>query len=196
MRMTSLAGSEINQQNTLGRRKIMAIQDEIPKSRLTLKYKTEISGQPEDLTLPMRLLVAGDFSLGTSKDRKVDLEERRLRNMDGTNTDAVMKDMNMSLKFAVENKIDPDNEEDMNVEIPMDSMKAFLPDHIAENVPKLKGVLMLKRLLEEVLSNVDNRKEFRNLLGKLMSDEEALGKMMEELKDFEGFKLPTATQAD
>jgi type VI secretion system protein ImpB len=55
---------------------------------------------------------------------------------------------------------------------------------------------MLKRLLEEVLSNVDNRKEFRNLLGKLMSDEEALGKMMEELKDFEGFKLPAATQAD
>lgn len=174
----------------------MAIQDEIPKSRLTLKYKTEISGQPEDLTLPMRLLVTGDFSLGTSKDRKVDLEERRLRNMDGTNTNAVMNDMGMSLKFAVANKIDPDNEEDMNVEIPMDSMKAFLPDHIAENVPKLKGVLMLKRLLEEVLSNVDNRKEFRNLLGKLMSDEEALGKMMEELKDFESFKLPTATQTD
>jgi len=194
--MTSLAGSEINQQNTLGRRQIMAIQDEIPKSRLTLKYKTEISGQPEDLTLPMRLRVAGDFSLGTSKDRKVDLEERRFRNMDGKNTNAVMNDMGMSLKFAVANKIDPDNEEDMNVEIPMDSMKAFLPDHIAENVPKLKGVLMLKRLLEEVLSNVDNRKEFRNLLGKLMSDEEALGKMMEELKDFESFKLPAATQAD
>lgn len=174
----------------------MAIQDEIPKSRLTLKYKTEISGQPEDLTLPMRLLVTGDFSLGTSKDRKVDLEERRLRNMDGTNTNAVMNDMGMSLQFAVANKIDPDNEEDMNVEIPMDSMKAFLPDHIAENVPKLKGVLMLKRLLEEVLSNVDNRKEFRNLLGKLMSDEEALGKMMEELKDFEGFKLPAAIQTD
>ena len=51
----------------------MAIQDEIPKSRLTLRYKTEVSGQPEDLTLPMRLLVTGDYSLGTSKDRKVDL---------------------------------------------------------------------------------------------------------------------------
>jgi type VI secretion system protein ImpB len=79
----------------------MAIQDEIPKSRLTLRYKTEVSGQPEDLTLPMRLLVTGDYSLGTSKDRKVDLEERRLRNMDGKNTDEVMKDMGMSLKMAV-----------------------------------------------------------------------------------------------
>ncbi len=171
----------------------MAIQDEIPKSRLTLKYKTEVSGQPEDLTLPLRMLVTGDFSLGSSKDRKVDLEERRLRNMDGKNTDAVMKDMGMSLKFAVPNKIDPESEEDMNVEIPIDSMKAFLPDHIAENVPKLKGILMLKQLLEEVLSNVDNRKEFRNLLGKLLSDQEALGKMMEQLKGFESFKLPSST---
>ena len=171
----------------------MAIQDEIPKSRLTLRYKTEVSGLPEDLTLPMRLLVTGDYSLGTSKDRKVDLEERRLRNMDGKNTNEVMKDMGMSLKMAVPTKIDPDNEEDMNVEIPLDSMKAFLPDHIAENVPKLKGILMMKQLLEEVLSNVDNRKEFRNLLGQLMSDQEALGKMMEHLKGFESFKLPSST---
>ena len=171
----------------------MAIQDEIPKSRLTLRYKTEVSGQPEDLTLPLRMLVAGDFSLGSSKDRKVDLDERRLRNMDGKNTDAVMKDMGMSLKFAVPNKIDPESEEDMNVEIPIDSMKAFLPDHIAQNVPKLKGILMLKQLLEEMMSNVDNRKEFRNLLGKLLSDQEALGKMMEQLKGFESFKLPSST---
>ena len=170
----------------------MAIQDEIPKSRLTLKYKTEVDGQPEDLSLPMRLLVAGDFSLGSSQDRKLDLDERRLRNMDGKNTDSVMKDMGMKLKFAVPNKVDPQNEEDMNVEIPIDSMKAFLPDHIARNVPKLKGILMLKQLLTEVISNVDNRKEFRNLLSQLLSDEEALGKMMEELKGFENFKLPAA----
>lgn len=171
----------------------MAIQDEIPKSRLTLKYKTEVNGQPEDLTLPLRLLVTGDFSLGSSKDRKADLEERRIRNMDGKNTNSVMKDMGMTLKFSVPNRIDPEKEEDMNVEIPIDRMNAFLPDHIAQNVPKLKSMLMLKQLLEEVISNVDNRKEFRNLLGQLLSNQEALGKMMEELKGFENFKLPTTT---
>ena len=171
----------------------MAVQDEIPKSRLTLRYKTEVSGQPEDLSLPLRLLVNGDFSLGSSKDRKMDLEERRIRNMDGKNTNAVMKDMGISTKFSVPNKIDPENEEDMDVEIPIDSMKAFQPDHIAQQVPKLKGLLMLKELLEEVMSNADNRKEFRNLLGTLMGDQEALGKMMEELKGYEGFKLPPAS---
>jgi type VI secretion system protein ImpB len=169
----------------------MAIQDEIPKSRLTLRYKTEVSGQPEDVSLPLRLLVEGNFSMGSSRDRKLDLEERRLRTLDGTNTDAVMKDMGMSLKFAVSNKIDPEMAEDMDVEIPVDSMRSFSPDHIARHVPKLRGVLQMKKLLEEVVSNVDNRKDFRKLLNELMSDEEALGKMMEQLKGYESLKLPS-----
>ena len=173
----------------------MAIQDEIPKSRLTLRYKTEINGQPEDISLPLRLAILGDYSLGTSSDRTVDLEERRLRNLDGRNTDAVMKDMGIHLKFAVPNKIDPDRAEDLQVDIPMQSMKAFSPDQVANNVPKLKGMLMLKRLLEEVMSNVDNRKEFRRLLAELFTDQEALAKMIEELKGFESFKLPSAPGA-
>jgi len=42
----------------------MTIQDDIgiPKSRVTLRYRTEINGVPEDVTLPLRILVAGDFS--------------------------------------------------------------------------------------------------------------------------------------
>ena len=174
----------------------MAIQDEIPKSRLTLKYKTEVSGEPEDLSLPLRMLVTGDFSLGNSKDRKVDLDERRIRNMNGTNTDEVMKDMGMSLSFAVANKVNPEEEEDMQVNIPIDSMKSFSPDQIVKHVPKLKGLLMLKKLMEETLANVDNRKEFRKLLNDLMSDEEALKNMMEELKGFEGYKLPSPGAAE
>ena len=170
----------------------MAIQDEIPKSRLTLRYKTEVSGQPEDVSLPLRLLVEGNFSMGSSKDRKLDLEERRLRTLDGTNTDAVMKDMGMSLKFAVSNKIDPEMAEDMDVEIPIESMKSFSPDHVAKHVPKLRGILQMKKLLEEVISTVDNRKDFRKLLNELMSDEEALSKMMEQLKGYESLKLPSS----
>jgi type VI secretion system protein ImpB len=171
----------------------MAIQDEIPKSRLTLRYKTEVNGQPADITLPMRFLIQGDFSLGSSKDRKVDLEERRLRNLDGTNTNAIMKDMDMSLKFAVANKVDPDVSEDLNVEIPIDSMQSFSPDNVAKHVPKLKGILQMKKLLQEVISNVDNRKEFRKLLNELMSNEEALAKMMEQLKGYESLKMPSGS---
>lgn len=171
----------------------MAIQDEIPKSRLTMRYKTEVEGEPENITLPLRLAVTGDFSNGTSKDRKLDLEERRIRNLDGTNTDAVMKDMGIKLNFAVENKVDPGGDE-MQVDIPFESMKSFSPDQVAKHVPKLKGLLMMKKLIEEAISNVDNRKEFRKLLSELMSNQEALEKLVGELKGFESFKLPSKSE--
>lgn len=168
----------------------MAIQDEIPKSRLTLRYKTEVNGEPQDTTLPLRLAITGDFSNGTSKDRQLDLEERRMRNLDGKNTDAVMKDMGIKLELAVANMIDPDKASELQVRLPITAMKSFSPEEVAKSVPKLNGMLMLKRLLEEVMSNVDNRKEFRKLLGELLSDQAALAKVLEELKGFDSFKLP------
>ena len=57
----------------------MAVQDEIPKSRLTLRYKTEINGTPADVVLPLRQLITGDFSGGSSVDAKLDLEERQMQ---------------------------------------------------------------------------------------------------------------------
>jgi type VI secretion system protein ImpB len=170
----------------------MAIQDEIPKSRLTLYYATEIDGQEEDVNLPLRLAILGDFSVGTSKDAKLDLEERRWRNLDGKNTDPVMKDMGISLSFNVANKVDPEQGEDLQVNLPITGIKSFNPDEVAKNVPKLNGLLTLKRLLQEVISNVDNRKEFRKLLTELLADQEALAKVLEELKGFDSFKLPPA----
>lgn len=169
----------------------MAIQDEIPKSRLTLKYKTEVNGQLEDVDLPLRFLVTGDFSQGTSKDSKTELDERRLRNMDGKNTNAVMKDMDIKLDFVVDNKIDPEAEEDLEVSLPFTGINSFSPSEVAKQVPKIKSLLLLKKLLNEVMTSVDNKKEFRKLLNELMADENAVSKLLEELKGFESLKLPS-----
>ena len=83
----------------------MPIQDELPRSRLTLTYRTTINGEPETVDLPFRLLVMADYSLGSSKDRKKDLEARELRSLNGRNLDSVMKDMNMSIDLEVDDKI-------------------------------------------------------------------------------------------
>jgi type VI secretion system protein ImpB len=174
----------------------MAIQDEIPQSRLTLRYKTEVDGQPADITLPLRLMFLGDFSLGSSKDRQLDLDERRIRNLDGTNTNDIMKDMGMSLSFTVDNKIDPNVDPELPISLPITSMKSFSPDEVAQHVPKLKGLLTLKQLVAEMLTNVNNRKELNKLLNELMSHSEYKDKILSELKGFEGFKLPSATETE
>jgi len=169
----------------------MAITDEIPKSRLTLTYRTNVDGQLEDKQLPFRLLIMGDLSSGTSKDRALELDQRAFRHLDGKNLNSVMADMKMTLNLTVDNKVDPDRSESIDVSLPIKGMKSFSPADIAENVPKLKALLLLKKLLLEVQNNIDNRKEFRNMLRQIAETPELAASIREELTGYDDFKVPT-----
>lgn len=172
----------------------MPVQDEVPKSRVTLTYKTEVDGEPAVVDLPLRMMVLGDFSDGTSKDRKLDLEERGLRSFDGRNTDEIMKDMGIQLDMVVPNKVNP-NEEDMRVQLKIDSMSSFSPESVAKQIPQIRSLLLLKKLLEEVQSNVANKKEFAQLLGKLIANPEALDKMKQKLQNYSMYQIPVNSAA-
>ncbi|OJT22118.1 type VI secretion system-associated protein [Archangium sp. Cb G35] len=170
----------------------MPIQDKLPKSRITLVYRTKINGQQEDVKLPFRVVVLGDFSQGSSKDRQLDLEERTMRSVTGSNINDLMKDMGMSISFEVDDKISADGEGKMQVELPINRMKSFHPDEIVHQVPKLKALLLLRKLLMEMQSDIDNRKELRRTLYELFSNKEQLQKVLEsdQLKSYASMRLP------
>jgi len=168
----------------------MAITDEIPKSRVTLTYRTKVQGTPEEVVLPFRMLIMGDLSGGTSKDRALELDKRQFRRLDGKNLDEVIKDMNISLSLTVANRVDPSKAEEMGVTLPITAIKSFSPAEIAKHVPKIRSLLLLKKLLLEVQSNIDNRKDFRKLLRQLAADKTAVEGMLKELEGYEDFKLP------
>ncbi|WP_257446999.1 type VI secretion system contractile sheath small subunit [Archangium lipolyticum] len=172
----------------------MPIQDKLPKSRITLVYRTKINGQQEDVKLPFRVVVLGDFSLGSSTDRQVDLDERRMRSVTGSNINDLMKDMGMSLSFDVADKVSADGEGRMQVELPIDRMKSFHPDEIVHHVPKLKALMLLRKLLLEMQADIDNRKELRRTLYELFSNKEQLQKLLEsdQLKSYVSMRLPKA----
>lgn len=171
----------------------MPIQDKLPKSRITLVYRTNINGEAEDVKLPFRVVVLGDFSLGSSKDRQADLEERKMRSVTGSNLNDLMKDMGMSVSFDVDDKLSSDGEGKLAVELPIDRMKSFHPDEIVHHVPKLKALLLLRKLLLEMQSDIDNRKELRRKLYELFSNKEELKKLLEsdQLKSYASMRLPT-----
>lgn len=168
----------------------MSIQEQLPKSRITLTYRTTINGEQEAVDLPLRMLMLGDFSLGSSEDRKVDLDARKLRSVNGRNLNELMADMKMSVNFQVPNRINPDVEADLNVELPITKMKSFHPDEIVNHVPKLKALRLLKKLLLEMQSSIDNQKALRNMVYELFSNKEALKAVLAELKDYESLRLP------
>ncbi len=167
----------------------MAVNDEIPKSRITLTYRTEVNGEPVDTTLPFRLLLMGDFSSGTSVDRKKDLDQRQIRNLDGKNLNKVMEDMKMTLQLpSVPNKIDPDNTTAMDVTLKVDSMKSFTPAEIAKQIPKVRALLLLRKLLLEVQGNLDNSKEFRGMVRELAKDKAKVEELQKHFAELETFK--------
>ena len=170
----------------------MPIQDQLPKSRITLVYRTNINGQEEDVKLPFRVVVLGDFSLGSAKDRQVDLEERKLRSVTGSNLNELMKDMGMSISFEVDDKVSADGDGKMMVELPIDRMKSFHPDEIVHHVPKLKALLLMRKLMLEMQSDIDNRKELRRTLYELFSNKEQVQKLLEseQLKSYASMRLP------
>ncbi|MCY1042028.1 type VI secretion system contractile sheath small subunit [Corallococcus sp. bb12-1] len=174
----------------------MAITDEIPRSRITLTYRTQVNGTRADKALPFRLLVMGDFSKGTSVDRKKDLDQREIRNLDGKNLNQVIQNMGMTLEFSVPNRVDRPDPADgsapgtLPVKLKLDSLKSFTPVEVARQVPKINALLTLRKLLLELQGNLDNRKEFRQLVRQLAQDPKAVERLKTELAAFKSLGLP------
>lgn len=167
----------------------MSVQEEVPKSRITLTYKTEVDGEPAAVDLPLRMMVLGDFSNGSSKDRKLELDERNLRSLNGSNINEIMKDMGIGLDVVVPDKINSNGQE-MRVQLKLEELNSFSPEEVAKQVPQIRSLLLLKKLLEEIQSNVANKKEFAALLNKLFSSEALLSQMKEKLQNFSNYKIP------
>ena len=82
-----------------------------PKERVNIVYRPATGDVQEDVELPLKLMVIGDF-IGRTDDRA--LEDRDPINIDKNNFNDVMASQNISLDLQVMNKIsnetnDPDN---------------------------------------------------------------------------------------
>jgi type VI secretion system protein ImpB len=176
----------------------MPIQDNIPKSRLTLTYRTEIQGALQDITLPFRMLVLAEFSTANrpSTDRQKDLPERATRPLAGRNLTPIMKDMDLRLSFQSQNHINPADRGTIPVELKLSSIDSFSPANIADSVQEIKALLIIKQLLLEMQAYIDNEKEVRRDIYEIFKDEELRAKLLADpaLAPFSGLRLPVDEQ--
>ncbi|PJO21226.1 type VI secretion system contractile sheath small subunit, partial [Burkholderia glumae] len=73
-----------------------SFQREIPKSRVSITLDLHTGGARKKVELPLKLLVAGDFSAGREQ---APLAERKKINIDKNNFDAVLADYAPDLKI-------------------------------------------------------------------------------------------------
>lgn len=150
-----------------------------PKERVNIVYRPATGDAKEEVELPLKLLVMGDFTLRPD-DRMV--EEREPINIDRDNFNEVLKAQNLKLDITIPNKLSEDPEEEMSLSLKFESLADFEPEALVKNTPALNKLLELREALTSLKGPMSNRPEFRKKIQELIKDEAAREQLLKELK--------------
>ncbi|WP_432738131.1 type VI secretion system contractile sheath small subunit [Maridesulfovibrio sp. FT414] len=149
-----------------------------PKERVNIVYKPETGDAKEEVELPLKLLVVGDF---TQKEDDRMVEDRDPVNIDKDNFNEVLKAQDLELKIGVDNKLGGDPDAQMAVNLKFESLKDFDPDQIINQVPELQKLMELREALKALKGPLSNVPEFRKKVQGLVADEGARERLLKEL---------------
>lgn len=149
-----------------------------PKERINVTFKPATGGAQEEQELPLKLLVLGDFTQ-RADDRK--LEDRKPISIDKQSFDDVLAKQELSLTFSVPNRLQEGAEDDLAVQLRIDSMKDFNPASLVEQVPELKKLMALREALVALKGPLGNAPAFRKAIESVLADPDARDRVLNEL---------------
>ncbi len=151
-----------------------------PKERVNIVYKSDIGDAQEEVELPFRFLVVGDFT--GKEDPETPVEQRTLVSVDKTNFDDVLAGQQVSVDMNVPNELTEGQEnEELAVSLRFENMKDFTPDAITQQVPELSGLVALRDALTMLKGPLGNIPTFRKQLERLLTDPESRERILKEL---------------
>ncbi len=149
-----------------------------PKERVNIVYKSNTGDQAEDVELPLKLLMLGDF---TGKYSEEPVEDREPVNINKDNFNDVMASMNLSVDLSVKDTLSEKDDDEMSVHLEFKSMNDMGPDSIAAQVPELNSMLEMRRALLALKGPLGNVPAFRKTIQKILNDDESRAVIMQEL---------------
>ncbi|MDP2800828.1 MAG: type VI secretion system contractile sheath small subunit [Phreatobacter sp.] len=150
-----------------------------PKERINIKFKPATGNAKEEVELPLKLMVLGDFT-GRADDRPI--EERELINVNKDNFDEVLKSQELAVDLAVDNKLDDKADAGrMAVSLKIGSMRDFEPDRVARQVPELSKLMELREALTALKGPLGNVPAFRKAIQSVLEDENSRQALIQEL---------------
>ena len=153
-----------------------SFQDEIPPSRVNIRYVKDTGGAKEEIELPLKMLVVGDF---TMREDDTPLEERKRTSIDKNNYANVMKDHKLGVDLVVPNTLS--GEGDMPVKLKFNGLDDFSPTGVAKQVPELATMLEVRNLLKDLKARVISNRDFRKQLEAIVKDKDKMDSMIKEL---------------
>lgn len=149
-----------------------------PKERVNVVYRPAIGDAQQEVELPLKILVMGDFTQ-QQDDRMI--EDRKAINVDKDNFNEVLKAHNLKLQATVDNKLAQEQDAVMSLDLDFKSLADFEPDAILQKVPELKKLYELREALKAIKGPLGNIPEFKKKLTQLVADEGTREKLLKEL---------------
>jgi type VI secretion system protein ImpB len=149
-----------------------------PKERVNIVYKPATGDAKEEVELPLKVLVMGDFSL---KDDPTPVEDRKAINVDKDNLGDVLEAQNVDLNINVKNTLSDEQDAQMSLNLDFKTFKDFEPDAIIQKVPELKQLLDLREALTALKGPLGNVPAFRKKIQDLIQDEGTRARLLTEL---------------
>jgi type VI secretion system protein ImpB len=149
-----------------------------PKERVNIVYKPATGESQEEVELPLKQLVLGQFSDKFADKR---LEDRKSTSIDKDNFNDVLNAYDVKVDLEVANKLVDDPDAEMNISLDFKTMKDFGPEAIAQKVPELDKILKLRDALLALKGPLSNVPEFRNKIQSLIQDDSQRDQLLAEL---------------
>ncbi|VXB04391.1 conserved hypothetical protein [Pseudomonas sp. 8AS] len=150
-----------------------------PKERINVTFKPATGGAQEEIELPLKLMVLGDFTQ-RADERKI--EDRKPISIDKNNFDEVLGKQELNLTFAVPNRLqDEQDSEELPVQLRINSMKDFNPAAVVEQVPELKKLMELRDALVALKGPLGNAPAFRKAIESVLADDDSRDRVLSEL---------------
>lgn len=153
-----------------------------PTERINITYKPATGDMKEEVELPLRLLVMGDF---TSREDDVPLEKKEPVSINKDNFDQVLKSKDLGIQFSVPNPFSEEKTEEDEAEVPIslrfESLKDFEPDQIISQVEELRQLAELRSAVASLKGPLSNIPEFRKRVKEIIDNQEKRELLLKEL---------------
>lgn len=149
-------------------------------TRVNLVYEVETGGAMVKRELPFIMGVMSDLS-GDGAEDLPDIADRQFVEIKPDNFDKVLKGMKPRLTYAVDNKLDPDSEEKLGVELKFESFDDFSPERVAQQVGPLRSLLEKRQELSDLKGKLATNRKLNKAIQQALGDEDSKSKLREEL---------------
>jgi type VI secretion system protein ImpB len=149
-----------------------------PAERVNIVYKPATGNMMEQVELPMKMLMMGDFT-GRQDDRP--LEERAPINVDKTNFSEVMAQQDLQVNVSVADKLSNEQGASLSMDLRFKTLADFAPESLVNQVPELRKLLELRAALTALKGPLGNVPAFRKKLQAMLADDDGRKRLIDEL---------------